>query len=177
MMAIVILGPTKSDAMSQSVEHVQDNLTPDRIFDRLLGEHQCNSQRIDFATGESVITQFKWIWKRDMNGKAIRDWNVGLDSLNLRIYDRENEVWRVWYFTGGNRYSANMWTGGAVGDQIILTIEEVPYGDRIITNQLEFSNISETGFEWLSRNIDTKSGEEFVDWRIDCFKVSNKPSR
>ena len=143
------------------------------VFDRLIGAHECVSTRTNFASGESVVTPASWVWYHDMNGFGVRDvFRVGKSApASQRVYNPQTKKWHVWYMLGQKYFFSGEWIGGGVGDDIILEKQNEKLGDRTITSRLEFTDITDDGFEWQSGNIDPETGEQlFVDWQISCTR-------
>ncbi|MEO1202939.1 MAG: hypothetical protein AAFX10_09535 [Pseudomonadota bacterium] len=89
-------------------------------------------------------------------------------SASQRIYNPETQQWHVWYFIGQGFYYAGEWIGGAKGDRLVFEKPDEKVGDRKMLSRLEYYDIDDTGFKWMSSNIDNETGEVFVDWRITC---------
>lgn len=158
----------------------QTDTTPDdpnaHIFDPMIGTHRCAHRRTNYDTRETRTYESTWIWERDMRGNAVRDWgDHGGPNLTLRVYDPDARQWHVWYFLGGAGYYAGEWIGGLTEDgRMIFRFENVDYSERPVTSELEYTNVTEDGFDWQSTDIYNDTGERFVDWRISCRKVRDE---
>ncbi len=143
-----------------------------RIFDTMIGVHNCTQQRTNYATRETVEANGIWAWYYDMNGYGIRDhYRFGAGApASQRVYNPETKQWHVWYFLGQGFYYAGEWVGGREGDRLVFKKHNEKQGDRLVLSQLEYFDITETSFKWKSSNIDNLTGEVFVDWSIECKK-------
>lgn len=140
-----------------------------RIFDPMIGAHNCTHQRTDYKTRDVSEADAVWAWYYDMNGHGVRDlYRFGEGSpASQRVYNPETKQWHIWYFIGQNFYYANEWVGGADGDRLVFEADD-EFNGREIRSRLEYYDITDTSFEWKSTNIDKETGEEFVDWTISC---------
>jgi hypothetical protein len=79
--------------------------------------------------------------------------------------------WVVSYY--GSRQvtnTVNVWTGGKVGDNIVLTMDQkAPNGMEGIS-RLVFYDISTEGFNWLGEWINPDETIIYPFWRIFCLK-------
>ena len=63
------------------------------------------------------------------------------------------------------------WEGGKQGDKMVMTSEyKNADGDRIFS-RLTYHDITESGFEWTSEEINLRTGEQVVDWKISARRV------
>ena len=146
-----------------------------RVFDRLIGAHECVSQRHNYQTGESVEAPAMWTWYYNMNGYGVRDvFRLGESApASQRVYNPGTKEWHVWYMLGQKFFFAGEWTGGGKGDDIVLESEGAKLGDKDVISRLEFYDIKKSSFKWRSGNVDLTTGKNlFYDWEISCTRRS-----
>ncbi len=141
-----------------------------RIFDSMIGVHDCRHVRTDYQTKEKTASNAVWTWYYDMNGFAIRDYYRFGDGapVSLRIYNAESRNWHTWYFIGQGFYYVGEWVGGKQGDRLVFEKPDEEIGGRLFLSRLEYYDITEHSFRWKSTNYEKDSGESFVDWEITC---------
>lgn len=141
-----------------------------RIFDPMIGMHDCQHVRTDIATGRQTRADAVWTWRYDMNGYGIRDdYRYGKGApVSQRIYDPATGLWHVWYFLGQDFYYAGEWVGGRRGDRLVFDKHGEVVGGKTYLNRLEYYDIEANAFKWRSTMIDEDTGEAVVDWEIGC---------
>lgn len=142
-----------------------------RIFDPMIGVHDCKHRRTDYQSGKVTEQDAVWVWSYDMNGYGVRDvYRYGPAApASQRIYDPKKKEWHVWYFIGQNFYYAGEWIGGRKDGRLVFE-QDTEENGRPVLSRLEYLNVTEDGFDWKSTNIDKENGEAFVDWTISCTK-------
>ena len=142
-----------------------------RIFDRLIGEHECIQKRTSWPDKKVTEGEARWVWYHDMNGFGIRDiFRFGRGApASQRVFNPQTKQWHVWYFVGQKFYYAGEWIGGAKGDKLVFEKPDEKLGDKTILSRLEYYDITATSFKWHSLNLDPETGENlFTDWEISC---------
>ncbi|MEO0572707.1 MAG: EthD family reductase [Bacteroidota bacterium] len=117
----------------------------------------------------------KWNWKYIMNGKGVLDegWYIqdGIrnDFTSIRVFDTINKHWSVTYFATNSQGPPSTWTGGKVGDKIILKKKQTTKSGPA-ESILTFSNISDEGFHWEGKLFFEEKQLSFPFWKIWCVK-------
>ncbi len=139
-------------------------------FDFLIGEFSCNdrSRRADGAWRESKAT-----WKAHyiLNGHGIQDdyRNSAMAGTGIRVWDSQEENWRVsFYGMPGNAFGLE-WKGRKEGDNMVMRRSTNNAAGTAVESVLTFSEITANGFEWESLKIPAE-GDPFATWKISCTR-------
>ncbi len=141
-----------------------------RVFDSMIGAHRCRHERVDYETRKVTRAEAVWTWYYDMNGYGIRDhyrYEQGAPA-SQRIFNPDTRQWHIWYFLGQDFYYVGEWVGGAEGGKLVFEKADEEIAGRLFLSRLEYYDIRKDSFKWKSTNIDNVTGDEFVDWRIEC---------
>ena len=139
-------------------------------FHFMVGEFECDDEL--WMNGAWKKMKATWITNYTLNGYALQDHyrNEMYAGTSLRIYNQSDNRWHVSFFgmPGGH---TGLWVGDREGDCIVLTSEQqAPDGSTVIS-RLSFSQITESGFEWLGERI-TPDGIATPTWKISARRKS-----
>ena len=181
---IALLMPS-SDAQQYtyepSVDHPFGKYNPDapkqvQDFAPLIGECECNSisRKQDQTWAEPV--KMIWRWKYIMNGMAVQDETLkedGSHSGSIRQFIQDSSKWYVHYYSSGSPSTTlPTWEGGQNenGDVILYREQKAPNGTDGYY-KLNFTNISEEGFNWLGEWVNKTETFSYPTWKIECKKI------
>ncbi|MGA8205206.1 MAG: hypothetical protein WB812_11850 [Woeseiaceae bacterium] len=136
-------------------------------FDFLVGSFSCESELFVPSRSEFVALATRWTAQYVLNGWAIQDktWNSALSATSIRIFNAKSGQWEVTFFMQPYGQTG-VWRGGRVRDEMVLT-KAMEDGDGAFTSRLTFSDISDSGFNWISEYV--RDGKVFhTTWKIDC---------
>ncbi len=138
-------------------------------FAFMLGACDC-VDRIRGADGSWTTTQAIWNATYFLNGWGIQDvyWSETFATTNLRIYDPEEQLWRVnFYRMPTSTIGAGQWTGreepSPEGRRMVMWAGSP---DRRNGSRLTFSAIGEEGFEWVAETL--QDGAATPSWTSSC---------
>jgi hypothetical protein len=147
---------------------------PQQIVDYqgLIGICNCTStsRNPDQSWAEPVA--MTWRWSYIMNGMAVMDETLkedGTHSGSIRQYNQDSSRWQVHYFS--TRAAAPVlpvWTGGKVGENIVLYKNQTAPGGQEGYYRLTFSEISAEGYNWVGEWVDLTETIVFPTWKIEC---------
>ena len=139
-------------------------------FHFMIGEFACEDEL--WMNGAWKKMQGVWITNYTLNGYAIQDHyrNEMYAGTSLRLYNQQEDHWQVHFFgmPGGH---TGVWVGGKIEDRIVLTSEQQAPDGSTVTSRLSFSQITESGFEWLGERI-TADGTVTPTWRISARRMT-----
>ena len=144
-------------------------------FAPLIGECLCKSlSRINQQTwGDTVM--MTWRWKYIMNGMAVQDETLkedGLHAGSIRQYIADSARWYVHYYSSnGPTATLPAWEGNKTenGDIILYRDQQAPNG-MDGKYKITFSDISESGFNWLGEWVTPDESFSYPTWKIYCKK-------
>ncbi len=145
-------------------------------FAFMIGENDCINSRRQPGSDTWVESTRTWDAKYTLNGYGIIDSGRSGTTTNgnVRIYDTASKQWQVTFFAMP-AYSSGVWSGGMVGDDIVLKQAQVAPGNNIPGHStLTFSNISMDGFDWRGEWISEDGSIVYPFWKVSCKK--RKPS-
>ncbi len=143
-------------------------------FEPLIGTCDCIStaRKADQSWGEPQ--KMIWTFKYIMNGMAVQDETLkedGIPSGSIRQFIADSSKWYVHYYTNA-RPSTTLptWEGGKRGDSLVFYREQKAPNGMDGSYRLTFSNISNTGFDWVGEWVDTSESIVYPTWKIECKK-------
>ena len=142
---------------------------PDELqqFAFFVGEFEC-ADRQRGPDGE--WREFPAIWNASyfLNGFGIQDkyYAPGFQTSNIRIYDANEEVWKVTFFLAPG-YSSGVWIGEKQGEDIVLEQTSTNPDGANSVSRLTFYDIERGGFEWKAETI-VDGGEPTKSWTSSC---------
>jgi hypothetical protein len=143
-------------------------------FSFMIGQNDCNEQRLNNATGKWDSGERTWDAQYYLNGFAIRDsGRSGTRSNgNVRIFDTASQQWNVTFFSMP-AYSSGVWSGGMDDEKmVLLRPQKAPGTDFDGFSRLTFSNIDDRGFDWTGEWVSADGNTVFPFWRISCTHIS-----
>ena len=147
-------------------------------FDPLIGESKCES--VTRAADQSWNPPHDMIWrfKYIMNGMAVQDEVLRTAAPNagsIRQFNPDSSAWYVHYYSSGAAAATlPSWEGGRNenGDIILYREQKAPNGTDGFY-KINFTEISEDGFEWLGEWVSTDESFSFPTWKISCKKTED----
>ncbi len=152
---------------------------PEQIKDYapLIGECNCKSvaRNADQTWGDTL--QMTWRFKYIMNGHAIQDETLkadGVHSGSIRQFNADSAKWYVHYYAVNSAPTPlPTWEGSQKEDgKIILYRPNTAPNGMPGFYKITFSDMDETGFNWLGAWVDTAETISFPLWKITCEKTS-----
>ncbi|MCB0666838.1 MAG: hypothetical protein KDC80_13480, partial [Saprospiraceae bacterium] len=143
-------------------------------FAPMIGACDCQSttRKPDGSWNEPIPMQ--WTFKYIMNGTAVQDETLksdGAHSGSIRQYNRDSSRWYVHYYSNSRpQVSLPAWQGNRQDGSIILYREQKAPNGMEGFYRLTFSDISESGYNWIGEWIDTSGQIVYPTWKIDCTK-------
>lgn len=144
-------------------------------FHFMVGRNDCTDEVFNPNTEQWLEGQRTWDAHYYLNGYGIIDSgrSGSAHNGNIRIFDPLTQQWRVTYFSMPV-YGSGEWTGGVVGEEIVLRQpQKAPGTDIDGFSTLTFSNISAQGFDWRGEWISSDGSFVHTNWRISCKKLSS----
>lgn len=140
-------------------------------FSFMIGRFDCESQARNQDQSWQETKPMAWSAQYYLNGYGVLDyssWN-GRTAMSMRLYDEKNDRWSVTFFSAPNfSGTPGTWTGGKVGDKMILKKDQKsPNGNEGIS-RLTFYDIREDGYRWVGEWVSADSSVVFPFWKIDC---------
>ena len=141
----------------------------------LIGECDCKSiaRNPDQSWGDTI--QMLWRFKYIMNGMAVQDETLKADgkhSGSIRQFIADSSRWFVHYYSSGSPSTIlPAWEGNRTEDgKIILYREQKAPNGMDGYYKITFSEISETGFNWLGEWVNLAETFSYPTWKIYCQK-------
>jgi len=143
-------------------------------YQPMIGICDCISERRakegHWLEPENMTWEFKYI----MNGMGVQDQTLKVDgghSGSIRQYIPDSSQWYVHYYSSTfPTTTLSAWTGGKVGDDIILYRSQKAPNGMDGSYKILFSNISEQGFSWLGQWVNPDETIKYPTWKIECKK-------
>jgi len=181
LLGLLLIGGAREGAVAEEQMYSQYEPTPVfpfgranpdapaeiRQFDFLIGSFECDSELFMSSRGEFVPLKTRWTADYVLNGWAIQDktWNSVLSATSIRIFNTKTGQWEVTFFMQPYLQSG-VWHGGRVKDDMVLS-KEMEDDDGVFTSRLTFSDISDSGYKWVSEYV--RDGKVFhTTWKIAC---------
>lgn len=169
------------EATSENVFGLPNPEAPPQIrdFHPLIGESVCKSvaRNPDQTWGDTL--QMIWRWRYISNGMAVQDETLkedGAHSGSIRQYIADSSRWYVHYYSTNSPSTVlPAWEGNKNenGDIILYREQKAPNGmDGFY--KINFTDMSDSGFNWLGEWVNTTETFSFPTWKIFCQKVSPK---
>jgi hypothetical protein len=142
-------------------------------FAPLIGECTCKSvSRIDQNTWADTI-MMTWRFKYIMNGMAIQDETLkedGLHSGSIRQFIPDSSRWYVHYYSSGKPSTVlSAWEGNKTENGNIILYRDQPAPNGTPGGyKITFSEISDTGFNWLGEWVNKGETFSYPTWKIYC---------
>lgn len=144
-------------------------------FGPLIGECDCRSVIRKKDQNWADTTDMIWRWKYIMNGMGVQDETLkpdGKHSGSIRQYIADSSRWYVHYYSSGSPATTlPAWEGNKneKGDIILYREQKAPNGMEGFY-KINFTDISEDGFNWLGEWVDTNETFSYPTWKIKCKK-------
>ncbi len=148
-------------------------------FAFLAGNHNCLDERRSADGATWVKNDRLWDGRYTMNGFAIIDSGGvgGSANGNMRVYDATAGKWNVTFFSMPT-YSSGVWQGNKVADDsgagysmVLSQPQNAPGMQREGVSRLTFSEISESGFNWIGEWVSKDGSIVYPFWKISCTRV------
>ncbi|GJM06074.1 MAG: hypothetical protein DHS20C09_20700 [marine bacterium B5-7] len=143
-------------------------------FSPLIGQADCQSMTRVGETWSEPISMI-WTFRYIMNGTAIQDDTLksdGTHSGSIRQFNPETDLWHVHYYTSKTiADELPVWTGGKVGSDLIFWRTQKAPNGMAGFYRLTFSEITETGYQWLGAWVDESKTVSYPTWKINCKKA------
>ncbi|NNF16144.1 MAG: hypothetical protein HKN70_05310 [Gammaproteobacteria bacterium] len=133
-------------------------------FGRFAGRWECAmSERTADGQWRMRPSKVNWTWFYTLEGRAVQDiWmsqsgtaDSQVIATNLRLFDAASQQWNVaWTNTGQAQFE--LWTGGQVGDELVLTSVREQRTVRI-----RFYEIMPRRFKWMYEAATSRTAEKF----------------
>jgi hypothetical protein len=144
-------------------------------YDKLIGNCTCKS--IQYIAGKAGDTlDLKWRWRYILNGYGVQDegW-FGNDTIqsafiSIRTLNPITKKWHVPFFTPNMMGAPNIWVGGKEGKKIVLKRNQKTQNGGEVESILTFSNITEKGFFWEGKIVNSQNNSTNIFWKIWCIK-------
>ncbi len=134
-------------------------------FGFMIGVFDCVDQIKNPADGKWFTSKSVWTSSYILNGFGVQDryWSAVSVSSSTRVYDPKKGKWIVTYFQSQPAYATGVWEGMKEGENMIMR-----QTNGAVESRLTFSNISETGFDWIGERVE---GDKVSSgWKISCKK-------
>jgi hypothetical protein len=160
-----------------SAEHPFGLPNPDapqqiKDYEGLIGICDCTSTSRNPDQTWADPVAMTWKWSYIMNGMGVMDETLKADgghSGSIRQYNQDSSRWQVHYFsTTAPVPVLPVWTGGKVGENIVLYKDHTAPGGQEGHFRLTFSEISEKGYNWVGEWVDLTETIVFPTWKIEC---------
>jgi len=162
-----------------SNEHPYGQLNPEAPeqladYGKMIGICDCKSERRTQDGGWAAPVDMTWEFRYIMNGMAVQDLTLkadGVHSGSIRQYNTDSASWYVHYYsTAAATPQLASWSGGKQGDDIILYKEQKAPNGMDGFYKINFTNITNKGFNWLGEWVSTDESFKHQTWRISCLK-------
>ena len=150
---------------------------PPQIIDwaEMIGECDCKSVARNPDQSWADTVNMEWRFKYIMNGMAVQDETLkedGLNSGSIRQFIPDSSKWYVHYYSSGSpTVSLPVWEGtkNENGNIILYNEQKAPNGmDGFY--KITFSEISNSGFNWLGEWVNKAETFSYPTWKIFCTK-------
>ena len=151
---------------------------PEQVGDYapLIGKSSCSSEsRAPDGSWNNPVDMF-WTFKYIMNGKAVQDETLKADgshSGSIRQFNADSTKWYVHYYSSSSAPPVlASWEGGIQesGNMILYREQAAPNGTDGFY-RITFSNMTDTGFEWIGEWVNTDETVVYPTWKISCTKI------
>lgn len=137
-------------------------------FGFMVGTFDCTDRLREPKSGKWFESEAVWSSRYILNGYGIEDryWSPIIVAQSTRIFDAKKKKWIVTYLQSIPSYQTGVWEGVKEGNNMVMR-RAFPNSE----SRLTFSNITETGFDWIGENVTkekTTSG-----WQISCKRRKN----
>ena len=147
-------------------------------FAPLIGSSECISEtRTPDGSWNKPVSMI-WKFKYIMNGMAVQDETLkedGVHSGSIRQFNPDSSAWFVHYYSSGSAAPAlPAWKGGKNenGDIILYREQKAPNGmDGFY--KINFTEITEEGFEWFGEWVNIGETFSYPAWKISCKKTDD----
>jgi ketosteroid isomerase-like protein len=143
-------------------------------YEDLIGLCDCISTTRNADQSWNKPQKMTWKWSYIMNGFAVQDETIkedGNHSGSIRQFNADSSRWYVhWYSNTSPSAKFPTWEGGKRGDSIVLYNEQKAPNGVDGYFRITFSEISESGFEWLGEWVNLPETFSFPTWKISCKK-------
>lgn len=148
-----------------------------RDFEELIGTCECKSiQRNPKGEWRDTI-RLTWQFKYILNGFAIQDETWKEDSTytsSIRQYNADSSRWLVTFFSSLSAPRTQpTWIGNRKGNKIVLRMPSKAPNGTDGFSRLTFSEISESGFNWIGEWTSVNETVVFPFWKIWCKKIED----
>lgn len=145
-----------------------------RDFAFLIGTSDCKSETRNQDKSWAKPINMIWKWKYIMNGMAVQDETLkedGRHSGSIRQYSQDSARWYVHYYSSAAiATTLSTWEGNKKGEDIVLYREQKAPNGMDGYYRLTFSNISDTGFNWIGEWVTRDESFSYPTWKIACTK-------
>ena len=152
---------------------------PEQIKDwkELIGICDCISQSRNPDRSWAPEQKMSWEFKYIMNGNGVQDQTIkedGSNSGSIRQFIADSTRWYVHYYSNKSPTTVlSAWEGNRKGDAIILYRKQKAPNGMDGFFKINFTDISENGFNWLGEWVNTAETFSYPTWKIRCTKRKN----
>jgi len=148
---------------------------PEQIkdYNLMIGECHCLSTSRNQDQSWADPIEMVWRWKYILNGMGVQDETLKSDgghSGSIRQYNQDSSRWYVHYYSSKAASSTlSTWEGSKTSDGDIVLYKEQPSPTGAEGNyRLTFSNINESGYDWVGEWVNLDETIVYPTWKITC---------
>ncbi len=142
-------------------------------FSFMVGRFACTEERL-MPDGTYASREAEWEAAYILDGRAVQDryWAPNTAATSIRFFDSDRGLWRVNYQAKPGNVFGFEWVGGQEGDRMVFTTTYPNADGDTILSRLTYYDIRDDGFEWMSEEMNQRTGETVVDWRISARRIA-----